>query len=354
MNSAPAGPASTHAREEVAARTHRARRRMVLLALLLPVALVAGVAIGAVTIGPGDMWAIVSGDTSGVVGKVFWNIRFPRVVLAALVGAALALAGSGVQGLFRNPLADPGLIGVSAGAAVGAVACFFLGWQGMLGGWLLPAMAFAGGLLAVAALRAFNTGFEAGGTGKLILAGVALNAMLGSVLGFFLFSASDSALRSMTFWTLGGCGGATWAQNLVLAVFLAVGGFMLFRRSRALDALQLGEAQALHLGVPVARVRGEIIVASALLVGAATAFAGVIGFVGLVAPQMARLLLGGLHRHILPGALLLGATLVVIADLGTRTLVAPAELAVGIITAAAGGPFFLWLLRRPSSWSAVR
>jgi iron complex transport system permease protein len=357
VNTAPGGaPAAqaAQARAEVAGRGRRARRRLLLLALALPVALAAAVAIGAVPIGPGDLMAILSGDTTGVTGKVFWNIRLPRVVLAALVGAALALAGAGVQGLFRNPLADPGLIGVSAGAAVGAVACFYLGWQGLLAGWLLPGMAFGGGLLAVAALRAFNTGFEAGGTGKLILAGVALNAMLGSVLGLFLFSASDSALRSMTFWTLGGCGGANWAQNAVLTVFLAAGAFMLFRRGRALDALQLGEAQASHLGVPVARVRGEVIVASALLVGAATAFAGVIGFIGLVAPQMARLLLGGLHARILPGALLLGAILVVLADLGARTLVAPAELAVGIITAAAGGPFFLWLLRRPSSWSAAR
>jgi iron complex transport system permease protein len=324
-----------------------------LLAASLPPVLLAAAALGAVTIGPADLWKLLSGsaDVPPVVRAVFWEIRVPRVLLAALVGGSLALAGAGVQGLFRNPLADPALIGVSAGAALGAVVCFFFGWQGLLGGWLLPLAAFAGGLLAVLILMSFHSGFAAGGTAKLILAGVALNAMAGSVLGFFLFSASDDALRSMTFWTLGSCASAQWPQVVVLLVFLAAGSFILRRHARALDALQLGEEQAAHLGVPVARVRGETIAAAALLVGAATAFAGTIGFIGLVAPHMARLWLGGLHRLVLPAALLLGAMLLVLADLGARTLTAPAELAVGILTAAIGGPFFLWLLRRPSSWS---
>ena len=331
----------------------RARGRLLLLAACLPPVLLAAAALGAVTIGPADLWKLLSGsaDVPAVVRAVFWEIRVPRVLLAALVGGSLALAGAGVQGLFRNPLADPALIGVSAGAALGAVLCFFFGWEGLLGGWFLPLAAFAGGLLAVLILMSFHSGFAAGGTAKLILAGVALNAMAGSVLGFFLFSASDDALRSMTFWTLGSCASAQWPQVLVLLVFLAAGSFILRRHARALDALQLGEEQAAHLGVPVARVRGETIAAAALLVGAATAFAGTIGFIGLVAPHMARLLLGGLHRLVLPAALLLGAMLLVLADLGARTLTAPAELAVGILTAAIGGPFFLWLLRRPSSWS---
>lgn len=335
---------------------------MVWLAVLLPAAMLLAAATGAVVFDASDLWAALTAGPAAVAtdptatnfAAILWGIRLPRVILAALVGAALALAGAAVQGLFRNPLADPGLIGVSAGAAVGAVVCFLFGWQGLWGGWLLPLMAFAGSLLSVLLLRAFNTGFEAGGTAKLILAGVALNALLGSVLGFVLYSASDSALRSMTFWTLGGCGGANWLQNGVLAVFFLAGAVVLGRHARALDALQLGEVQAADLGVSIHRVRGEIIVASALLVGAATAFAGVIGFIGLVAPHMARLLLGGLHRWVLPGAVLLGATLLVVADLGARTLVAPAELAVGILTAAAGAPFFLWLLRRPTSWSATR
>jgi len=256
-----------------------------------------------------------------------------------------------VQGLFRNPLADPALIGVSAGAALGAVVCFFFGWEALLGGWLLPLAAFVGGWLAVIILGIFNAGFASGGSAKLILAGVALNAMLGSVLGFFLFSASDDALRSMTFWTLGSCASAQWPQVVVLLIFLATGVILLWRNVRSLDALQFGEEQAAHLGVSVVRVRREIILAAALLVGAATAFAGTIGFIGLVAPHMARLLLGGLHRLVLPGAILLGAMLLVLADLGARTLAAPAELAVGILTAVIGGPFFLALLRRPSSWS---
>lgn len=308
-------------------------------------------AVGAVSIDPRDLWGLVIGsdEVPEMLRAIFWNIRMPRVVLAALVGGSLALAGAGVQGLFRNPLADPGLIGVSAGAAVGAVACFLFGWQGLWGGWLLPAMAFGGGLGAVLLLRLLNTGFEAGGTARLILAGIALNAVLGSVLGFVLVSATDNALRSMTFWTLGSCAGAGWGGNAVLVAALVPGGFLLWRNARFLDALQLGEAQAEHLGVPVRRVRGEVIIACALLTGAATALAGIIGFIGLVAPHMARLLLGGLHRLVFPGALLLGAGLLVLADLGARTLAAPAELAVGILTSAVGGPFFLWLLRRPST-----
>jgi len=344
----------SHALETEARRRAQARRRMVLLVVSFPLVLLAAAALGAVSIGPADLWKLVTGsaEVPEVVRAVFWDIRVPRVLLAALVGASLALAGAGVQGLFRNPLADPALIGVSAGAALGAVICFFFGWQGLLGGWLLPLAAFAGGLLAVLVLMAFHSGFAAGGTAKLILAGVALNAMVGSVLGFFLFSASDDALRSMTFWTLGSCASAQWPQVVVLSVFLATGSFILWRHARSLDALQLGEEQAAHLGVSVARVRCETIAAAALLVGAATAFAGTIGFIGLVAPHMARLLLGGLHRLVLPAALLLGGLLLVLADLGARTLAAPAELAVGILTAAIGGPFFLWLLRRPSSWSA--
>ncbi len=342
------------AREDDARRRRRAQRRLWLLAALFPAVLLAASALGALNIGLPELLKLLTGssDTPEVVRAVFWDIRMPRVLLAALVGASLALAGAGVQGLFRNPLADPALIGVSAGAALGAVLCFYFGWQGLLGGWLLPLAAFIGGWLAVLVLGLFNTGFAAGGTAKLILAGVALNAMIGSVLGFFLFSASDDALRSMTFWTLGSCASARWPQVVVLLVFLFVGVFLLWRSARALDALQLGEEQAAHLGVSVARVRLETIIAAALLVGAATAFAGTIGFIGLVAPHMARLLLGGLHRLVLPGALLLGGMLLVLADLGARTLAAPAELAVGILTAAIGGPFFLWLLRRPSSWSA--
>ena len=184
------------ARQEDARRRARMRRRLYLLAALFPVVLVIASALGAVNIGFADLGRLLvgSGETPGVVRAVFWDIRMPRVLLAACVGASLALAGAGVQGLFRNPLADPALIGVSAGAALGAVICFFFGWEELLGGWLLPLAAFVGGWLAVVVLGIFNSGFAAGGTAKLILAGVALNAMLGSILGFFLFSASRAKL----------------------------------------------------------------------------------------------------------------------------------------------------------------
>lgn len=340
-------------RESHARREARTKRRFVLLALFFPLCLAIAAGAGAVKISPTDLAALLGGSSAvpESLRAIFWEIRLPRVLLAALVGIALALAGTGVQGLFRNPLADPSLIGVSAGAAVGAVVCFFFGGQNLAGGWLLPLSAFVGGLGAVSLLRLFSAGFASGNTAKLILAGVALNAMLGSVLGFFLFSASDDALRSMTFWTLGSCAAAGWPQIVALVVFCAAGFALLARNARALDALQLGEDQASHLGVSVRSVRNETILAASLLAGAATAFAGVIGFVGLVAPHIARLLLGGLHVRLLPGAALLGGSLLVLADLGARTLVAPAELAVGIVTAAIGGPFFLWLLQRASSWT---
>lgn len=328
-------------------------RRLALLTVLFPVCLAAAACIGAVGIGPSELAGLLAGDTRvpESLRTVFWDIRLPRVAMAALVGAALGLAGTGVQGLFRNALADPAIIGVSAGAAVGAVACFFFGGQNLGGGWLLPLAAFAGGLGAVLLLRVFSAGFASGDPAKLVLAGVALNAVLGSVLGFFLYSASDDALRSMTFWTLGSCAAAGWPRIGVLTVFLLAGAALLARNARSLDALQLGEDQATHLGIFVHRVRTETIVAAALLAGAATAFAGIIGFVGLVAPHLARLLLGGLHARLLTGAALAGASLLVLADLGSRTLVAPAELAVGILTGAIGGPFFLWLLQRGSVWT---
>lgn len=342
------------AQEDNARRRVRMRARLVILAASLPLVLAAAAAFGAVNIGPAELWKLLSGSSQApeIHRAVFWDIRVPRVLLAALVGASLAMAGAGIQGVFRNPLADPALIGVSAGAALGAVVSFFLGWQGLLSGWFLPLAAFSGGLCAVSVLVVFNGGFAAGGTAKLILAGVALNAMLGSLLGFFLFSASDDALRSMTFWTLGSCASAQWAQVWLLPVFLVPGMWLLWRNARSLDALQFGEEQAAHLGVCVARVRRETILAAALLAGAATAFAGVIGFIGLVAPHMARLLLGARHRLVLPGAFFLGAALLVLADLGARTLASPAELAVGILTAAIGGPFFLFLLRRHPAWAA--
>lgn len=356
-DAAPARPAALSA---AAARDNLARRRGRAFALLgvglvlLLLSLLAGVSTGAVAIAPGDVAALLAravgfdagADVPERIAGVFWNIRLPRVVLAGLVGASLALAGGGIQGLFRNPLADPGIIGVTTGASVGAVVCILFGWQDLAGGWLLPLMAFGGAVAAVTALRLFSAGFNpSGGPAHLILAGVALNAMLGAVLGFVLFSANDQALRSITFWTLGSCGGATWHQAGVLALALLAGAVLMGRRVRALDAMQLGEVQAAHMGVPVRRVQRETIAAAALVAGAATAFAGSIGFIGLVAPHMARIILGGRHQFVLPGALMLGAMLLILADLGARTWVAPAELSVGIITAGAGGPFFLWLLR---------
>ncbi|TVR67152.1 MAG: iron ABC transporter permease [Gemmatimonadales bacterium] len=278
-------------------------------------------------------------------------IRIPRVLLAAAVGASLALGGAVLQGVFRNPLADPGLIGVSAGASLGAALWIILGsalalqfpWLALWGP-SLAAFLCALGATALVWRLALRGGRVS--TATLLLAGVALNSLVGASLGFLLFLADDQQLRSLTFWTLGGLGGATWSSLSVSAPLIAAGLVPLLFLARPLNTLILGEGEAYHLGVHVERVKKIGIVGVALAVGAAVAAAGGIGFLGLVVPHLFRLAAGPDHRYLLPGSALGGALLLVLADLFSRTVAAPAELPVGVVTALLGGPFFLWLLVR--------
>ncbi len=275
------------------------------------------------------------------------GLRLPRALTAALAGAGLATAGAALQALFRNPLAEPALIGVSAGAALGAALVIVLGSGlalSLAGLSPLALAACAGGLLTTLAVMRLATAGGAVQVATLLLAGVAINALVGACTGLLAWSADDPALRSLTLWLLGSFAGAGWPTVALCALGLLPALALLLREAPALNLLLLGEAEAGHLGVAVERLKRRVVLATALLVGVSVAVAGVIGFVGLVVPHLLRRTLGPDHRLLLPGAALLGALLLVAADTLARRLVAPAELPVGLLTALVGGPFFLALL----------
>lgn len=281
---------------------------------------------------------------------VLLSIRLPRVLLGVLVGAGLAAAGAALQGLFRNPLADPGLIGISSGAALAATFVIVLGatWlpglSKILGGYTLPFAAFCGGLAVSALIYRIAAGHGGAVMAVMLLAGIGMNALAGAGIGLFTYLANDEQLRNLTFWNLGSLAGGSWQTLGIVGPVVIAALVILLREAEALNALLLGEAEAGHLGVNVARLKSRIIVCTALVVGPLVAMTGVIGFVALVAPHLIRLICGPDHRLLLPAAALLGATLIVIADIAARLLVAPAELPIGILTAILGTPFFLGLL----------
>ncbi|MGE4242153.1 FecCD family ABC transporter permease [Ramlibacter sp.] len=337
---------------------HRLAPRTVLLlgGALLLAAFVAGSARGAFAISPGQLLALLldtlaGNDAPSQERLVFMNIRLPRLVLGVAAGAGLGLAGALMQGLFRNSLADPGLIGISSGAALAAGATIVLGawWlpdaPRALGSWLLVAAAFAGGLAVTALVYTLAQGPAGTHIGLMLLAGVAINALAGAGLGFLNFMATDEQLRNIQFWLLGSLGAARWSAVILVAAVVAVAAGVGLARAHALNAIALGEAQAALLGMNVERVKRQVIVATALAVGAVTATTGIIGFIGLIAPHWVRLVAGPDHRVVLPASALLGATLVLAADAVARTVLAPAELPLGVLTAAIGVPMFLLLLR---------
>lgn len=282
---------------------------------------------------------------------VFFNIRLPRLMLGLVAGAGLGLSGALMQGLFRNPLADPGLIGVSSGAALAAGITIVLGSQWFpdlpraLGSWTLVLMAFGGGLFVTALIYMLSQGEGGTRVGHMLLAGIAINALAGAGLGLLNFLATDEQLRNLQFWLLGSLGGARWSAVLLVSGITLLAAVVGMSLARALNALALGEAQAALLGVSVQRLKKTAIVVVALAVGAVTATTGIIGFIGLVAPHMVRLIAGPDHRWLLPGSALLGAALVLLADAVARTVMQPAELPLGVLTALVGVPFFLLLLR---------
>ncbi|MBK1698214.1 FecCD family ABC transporter permease [Rhodovibrio salinarum] len=320
---------------------------------------------GAVAIPPGDVLRIVGthlglgsdAEVTRVQETVLLAIRLPRAVLGGLVGAGLAVAGAALQGLFRNPLADPALIGVSNGAALAAAATIVVGSAGVLGlpAWLiphlLPVSAFLGGVAATWLVYMIASRDGTTEVAVLLLAGVALNAIVGAAIGLLIFLSDDQELRDLNFWLLGSLGGATWERIAVAAPLILVPSLLLIFQGRRLNALLLGEFEAGHLGVAVEQTKRRIVLFAAMAVGASVALAGVIGFVGLVVPHLIRLLIGPDHRTLLPATLFLGAALLLLADILARTVALPAELPIGILTSTVGGPFFLWLLlRQRTQW----
>jgi iron complex transport system permease protein len=284
------------------------------------------------------------------VTRTVLQLRLPRLVLGLLVGATLAICGAVMQGLFRNPLADPGLVGVSGGAAAGAAASVVLTGSLLLPQWLArlatPLGAFVGAALAASAVLAVARRNGRTSIASLLLAGLAINAISGAAIGFLLAVADPAQLRSITFWLFGSLGRAGWPEIAVVAPILALLLGCLSREARALDALLLGDAEAQHLGIDVAALRRRLLLMIVIAVGCAVSVTGLIGFVGLLVPHGVRLLRGAAHRRLLPAAALAGAALLCVADLAARLLFAPVEMPIGILTATIGGAFFLFLLVR--------
>lgn len=279
--------------------------------------------------------------------KVWLNIRLPRVLLAVLVGIALAQSGAAMQGLFRNPLADPGLLGVSSGAALGvglsvvvpvALPTFIALYWPMLA-------AFAGSVVIMLLLFALSVSGRSP-LSRLLLAGIAINALCGAATGVLSWVSNDQQLRQLSLWGMGSLGQAQWSAVAGIASLVLPCSWCLQRLARRLNLLQLGDEEAHYLGVDVRRTRRQVVILSAVLVAAAVAVSGIIGFVGLVMPHLIRITLGADHRWLLPGSALGGALLLLLADTLARTMVAPAEMPVGLLTSLVGGPWFLWLILR--------
>lgn len=308
--------------------------------------------LGAYRIPLGDVFASVQhrvglgGHALDRVGEsVLWNVRLPRVVLALLVGASLGCAGALMQGVFGNPLAEPGVIGISAGAAVGAVASIALGLS-FFGNWTITVCAFVAGLLTVLLVYALSRSGGRTEVVTLILTGIAVNAFAGALIGLFIFFADNAQITQITFWQLGSLAQATWPKVLAVLPCAVLGLVLAPFYARKLDLLALGERPARHLGVDVERLRIVLVLVVALLTAAAVAVAGIISFVGLLVPHLLRMANGPGHRFLVPGSALGGALVLVAGDLAARTVADPAELPLGVLTALFGSPFFFWLLRR--------
>jgi iron complex transport system permease protein len=325
-----------------------------LLVLALVAVAVLSIRLGAVPIGFADMASALAKlrtapDALDLTERVFLDLRLPRALACVLVGASLGLGGVLLQALFRNPIVEPGLVGTSSGAAFGAALYFVLGaaLKYHAGEWTLPVAACLGGALSTALVLGLAS--AAGGyresTTAVLLVGIAVNALFLSGVGFLSYIARDPQARSIIFWGLGTLSGASWRAVALLAVSTGLGFFWSLRAARGLNALMLGEGEALALGVDVKRLKLVVIAVNVLIVAVATAITGIIGFVGLIVPHLLRLLRGSDNRFLLIGSALLGGIVLTLADLGARVLLRPAEMPIGILTSAVGAPVFIALLR---------
>lgn len=331
-----------------------ARRAHLWLTVLLLIISIVSLAVGA---SGTSLWGVLQKLVSGepltrMEQVVLWDIRLPRMILGICVGASLAVSGAVMQGLFRNPLADPGIVGVTAGAGLGAVSAIVLGGllplgvMGAVGFWLVPLAAFLGCWTATIVLYRVSTRRGRTSVATMLLAGIALGALTGAVSGILIYIADDAQLRDLTFWGLGSLAGATWAKTVIAGpiILIAIGVATSF--AHGLNGLAFGEATAAHMGIPVQRVKNLAILVVAAATGAAVAVAGGIGFIGIIVPHLLRLSTGPDHEPLLINAALLGASLLLIADVISRVIIAPAELPIGIVTAILGAPVFLWILLR--------
>lgn len=326
--------------------------------LLLLAAIVVSVGLGPIGLSPMAVLHVLGhqlfgmGDApSRLETSVVMNLRLPRVLFGALSGAALAVSGAALQSLFRNPLTDPGIIGVSSGAAAAAVGAMVLLPPMSIGlnAWVVPLAAFMGGLVATTLIYVLARPSQVPGTSRLLLVGIAVGSALAALTGFFTFIANDTQLHSVVFWQMGSLGSINWQQLAVAAPLILIALSVVTLIAPRLDLLTLGERQARHLGLNVNRTRTLLIAMTALLTGTSVAFSGAIGFVGLVIPHIVRFLCGPKHRVLVPMSGLAGAILIVVADTLSRTIAPPAEVPIGLFTAAMGAPFFLCLILKSKS-----
>jgi iron complex transport system permease protein len=333
---------------------HHPKSWLGVLGALVPIVLGLSVMFGAVSLSVSEIVAVLSGRaTDQTAVTILTQIRLPRVLLAALVGGALGLCGAVMQGLFRNPLADPYLLGIASGATAGAAVVIALHLDIYWGA--VPLGALVGGVLAVAIVyRIAQTRWAQLDNYALILSGVALAALFSAITSFLLFySGASHDARRLIFWILGGLGGAQWVYVFGLLSVLIIAGMVLILFARDLNALALGEEMAAHLGIEPRHLRRILLIAVTALTAVAVAVSGTIGFVGLIVPHILRLIVGPDHRMLLPASALGGAILLTLCDTLARTVLAPAELPIGIITALLGAPFFLFLLRRRAQLGAL-
>ena len=314
--------------------------------LLLLLALILSLAIGSVFLSPAQLWAALTGHGSETSRTILWAIRLPRTVLIALTGMALSGSGATYQGLFRNPLADPFLIGVASGAGLGAVIAMSINWPYSFWGLLaIPMAAFIAALLTVFIVYSLARVGRTVPTTNLILAGVAFSSFATSLTSFLMLRSTNEIRRALA-WLMGGASQSDWTAIIAIAPYLFIGLGVLLISGQTLNLMQFGDEQAQQLGLNVTRAKTILLISASLATAAAVAFSGIIGFIGLIVPHIMRLWWGADYRRLIPLSIISGATALLISDIVARVVLAPQEIPVGIVTALVGAPFFLWVLRR--------
>ena len=298
----------------------------------------------------GINYSISDNSFTKMQSMVLLNIRLPRILLAILVGVGLGTSGAILQGLFRNPLVDPGFIGVSSGAAVGAmIAIMFSNFfttfiSENLISFMLPILAIIGSFVTTLMVYILSRVHNKTNIMAMLLSGIAINALSGALIGIFVSISSDSQLRSFTFWTLGGLDNADWFIVLLTGIVIVISLFFIFKIRSQLDIFMLGDAEAAHLGVDVEFLKKKIILISSLMVGISVSFCGMIGFIGLITPHLVRMLIGPNHQYLIPASALLGSLLLATSDIISKSIISPAQLPIGVVTSCIGAPFFIWLI----------